>query len=146
MNSPRRFAHAAARVTEHEVAIYGGLGGGDGRQRLGDVALLDALRLRWAVLEFGGLPPAPRAAAVGAATSRRLWIFGGAADGGAVVDAADAEGAVAKQERRRCGTMSWRGRCGNSGWRDRYSTIACGGTTARVPLWKSRGGDDSYID
>ena len=44
-----------------------------------DVALLNTVHMRWAVLEFRGVPPAPRASAVGAVigAERRLWVFGG---------------------------------------------------------------------
>ena len=76
-----RFNHVACRVGVADVAIFGGGGGADGRLMLGDAALLHAGEMRWAVLEFRGVPPAPRVGATGAVvgTQRRLWVFGGCA-------------------------------------------------------------------
>ena len=77
-----RFGHVAALLGHTDVALFGGYGGPGGRVPLGDVALLDMARMLWSVLEFRGVPPAPRAGAVGAVglgEPRRLWIFGGCA-------------------------------------------------------------------
>ena len=76
---PPRFSHCAVLLGHSELAIFGGGGGPDGRMVLGDVALLDVIGMRWTVLEFRGVPPAPRVGAIGAAVGaeRRLWLFGG---------------------------------------------------------------------
>ena len=74
-----RFNHCAALLGHSDVAIFGGGGGAGGRAPLCDIALLDARQMRWTVLEFRGVPPAPRAAVIGSAigSERRLWVFGG---------------------------------------------------------------------
>lgn len=50
-------------------------------QVLGDVGLLHVATMRWSAIEFRGVPPVPRAAAIGASVpfDRRFWVFGGAA-------------------------------------------------------------------
>ena len=76
---PPRFNHTASLVGFSDVVVFGGAGGARGREPLCDVALLDTLSMRWAILEFRSLAPAPRISAVGAAFGgeRRIWIFGG---------------------------------------------------------------------
>lgn len=53
---------------------------------LHDLALLTLRGLRWEVLQFRGVPPAPRASHVGVAVGARLWIFGGAAADGRLLN------------------------------------------------------------
>jgi hypothetical protein len=48
---PPRYGHVAALLGHTDVVIAGGAGGADGRQILGDVALLHAAQMRWVVLE-----------------------------------------------------------------------------------------------
>jgi hypothetical protein len=76
-----RFNHCACLLGLTDVAIFGGAGGHGGRAPLCDVHLLDTTQMRWAVLEFRGVPPAPRSSGVGlvVGAERRLWIFGGVA-------------------------------------------------------------------
>lgn len=76
---PARFSHCAALLGHSDVAIFGGGGGADGRRILGDVALLHSAQMRWSVIEFRGIPPAPRVGAIGAVVGAelRLWLFGG---------------------------------------------------------------------
>jgi hypothetical protein len=51
-----------------------------------DLALLTLRGLRWEVLQFRGVPPAPRASHVGVAVGARLWVFGGAAADGRLLN------------------------------------------------------------
>ena len=53
---------------------------------LHDLALLTLRGLRWDVLQFRGVPPAPRASHVGVAVGARLWVFGGAAADGRLLN------------------------------------------------------------
>ena len=80
-----RFNHCACLLGLTDIAIFGGGGGADGRTPLCSVGLLDTTQMRWAVLEFRGVPPAPRNACIGAVVGaeRRLWVFGGCASGDA---------------------------------------------------------------
>ena len=83
---PPRFNHCAALLAREQLAVFGGSGGRDGGAALHDLALLTLRGLRWEVLQFRGVPPAPRAAHVGVAVGARLWVFGGAAADGRLLN------------------------------------------------------------
>ena len=71
-----RFNHCAALVGGKQLAIFGGSGCSDGRAKLGNVSLLCTSTFVWSVIEYRGVPPAPRAGAVGVEAHGRMWIFG----------------------------------------------------------------------